>query len=201
MGNPPFGSCEDPAAIRRYAKSLEEAKKTRPYFADLFVERSLNLLDEGGIVQFVLPEAILNVASHDLIRTFISMHARVKSVRYLDEVFHAVQCQSVVLTLEKTSYSGAVGEVIVNTNDSTYIVRRDRSPLDFNFRITDQEAYEQSMTYAKADIDLSALLGVEKGYVSVASTGNADTKDVCFSDFVIDTVNGVPAALFGTEHE
>jgi tRNA1(Val) A37 N6-methylase TrmN6 len=140
VGNPPFGSCEDPAAIRRYAKSLEEAKKTRPYFADLFVERSLNLLDEGGIVQFVLPEAILNVASHDLIRTFISMHARVKSVRYLDEVFHAVQCQSVVLTLEKTSYSGAVGEVIVNTNDSTYIVRRDRSPLDFNFRITDQEA-------------------------------------------------------------
>ncbi len=140
VGNPPFGSLEDPDVIKRYAKTLEGAKKNRPYFADLFVERSLNILKEGGIVQFVLPEAILNVASHDLIRIFISMHARVKAVRYLDEVFHAVQCQSVVLTLEKTSYSGATGEVIVNTGDINYIVRRERTPLDFNFRITDQEA-------------------------------------------------------------
>ena len=140
IGNPPWGSCEDPEVIKRYAKTFVNAQKKRPCFADLFVERSLNLLQEGGIVQFVLPEALLNVASHDTIRAFITQNARVKAVRYLGEVFHAVQCPSVILTLEKTSFEGALGDVIVNTNDSTYVVRRERDPFDFNFKITDQEA-------------------------------------------------------------
>lgn len=140
LGNPPWGSCEDEASIKRYAKVLTCAKKKRPCFADLFVERSLNLLNDGGIVQFVLPEALLNVASHEAIRTFISENARVRSVRYLGEVFHAVQCPSVILTLEKTSFKGASGDVIVYTNEHNYVVRRYRQPLDFNFKITDQEA-------------------------------------------------------------
>ncbi len=140
LGNPPWGSMDEPLLIKRYSKTLECAKKVRPCYADIFVERSLKLLDEGGIVQFVLPEALLSVSSHDTVRSIISRHARVKAVRYLDEVFHAVQCKSVVLTLEKTSFSGAVGDVIVNTNDTNYIVRRERDRSDFNFKITDQEA-------------------------------------------------------------
>lgn len=140
LGNPPWGSCEDPIAIRKYSKILECANKNRPCFADLFVERSLNQVQEGGIVQFVLPEALLNVGSHEPLRQYIAKHARVRAVRYLGEVFHAVQCPSVILTLEKTSFAGATGDVIVNTNDTNYVVRRNREPLDFNFKITDQEA-------------------------------------------------------------
>lgn len=140
LGNPPWGSCDDEKMVSRYARSLICAEKKRPCFADLFVERSLNLLKDGGIVQFVLPESLLNVASHETIRAFITEHARVRSVRYLGEVFHAVQCPSVILTLEKTSFSNATGDVIVNVGDSNYIVRRERRGGDFNFKVTDQEA-------------------------------------------------------------
>ncbi|MBQ8023787.1 MAG: N-6 DNA methylase [Succinivibrio sp.] len=140
LGNPPWGSCDDEKVVSRYARTLICAEKKRPCFADLFVERSLNLLKDGGIVQFVLPEALLNVASHETIRSFITEHARVRSVRYLGEVFHAVQCPSVILTLEKTSFSNASGDVIVNVGDSNYIVRRQRKGSDFNFKVTDQEA-------------------------------------------------------------
>ncbi len=140
LGNPPWGSCDDEKVVSRYARTLICAEKKRPCFADLFVERSLNLLKDGGIVQFVLPEALLNVASHETIRSFITEHARVRSVRYLGEVFHAVQCPSVILTLEKTSFSNASGDVIVNVGDSNYIVRRQRKSSDFNFKVTDQEA-------------------------------------------------------------
>lgn len=140
LGNPPWGSLEDLNVINRYSKTLRCAQKNRPCFADLFVERSLKLLNDGGILQFVLPEALLNVASHETIRNIIYENARVKSVRYLGEVFHAVQCPSVILTLEKTSFAGATGDVIVYHDNQNYVVRRNRKPLDFNFKITDQEA-------------------------------------------------------------
>ncbi|MGN0901693.1 MAG: N-6 DNA methylase, partial [Succinivibrio sp.] len=140
IGNPPWGCLDDEASVKRYSRTLKCASRRRPCFADLFVERSLSLLGDGGILQFVLPEALLNVASHEEIREIISKSARVKSVRYLGEVFHAVQCPSVILTLEKTSFAGASGDVIVNVPNSTYVVRRKRDPLDFNFKITDSEA-------------------------------------------------------------
>lgn len=140
LGNPPWGCCDDPKVASRYAKSLVCADKNRPCLADLFVERSLSLLGVGGIVQFVLPEALLNVASHDKVRDYISSNARVLSVRYLGEVFHAVQCPSVILTLQRTSFRGAMGDVIVNNEEQTYIVRRVRDRNDFNFKVTDAEA-------------------------------------------------------------
>jgi len=49
-------------------------------------------------------------------------------------------------------------------------------------------------------VDLSKLLGVSEGYVSVTSTGNSDTIGACKSDFTVDTINGEPAAIFGEEH-
>ena len=49
LGNPPWGSLEDLNVINRYSKTLRCAQKNRPCFADLFVERSLKLLNDGGI--------------------------------------------------------------------------------------------------------------------------------------------------------
>ncbi|MBQ7500818.1 MAG: hypothetical protein IJT91_07975 [Clostridia bacterium] len=52
---------------------------------------------------------------------------------------------------------------------------------------------EGSMTYAKNDIDLSSLSGLE-GYVTVGCSGN-ETKGTAFS-YTIESINGVPAADF-----
>lgn len=139
VGNPPWGKCEDEALVRRYAKNLNTATKPRQSYADFFVERALQLLDNGGIVQFVLPESLLNVISHQEVREVISQNARVKSIRYLGVVFHALQTKGVILTLEKTSYPNATGEVIVNRDPYNYIVRRQRDSHDFNFKVNDQE--------------------------------------------------------------
>ena len=43
LGNPPWGSLDDPKVAARYAKGLVCADKNRPCLADLFVERSLKL--------------------------------------------------------------------------------------------------------------------------------------------------------------
>ena len=123
-----------------------------PFYLTASLKTDFKLLDAVFVIESFVPNpyslsnesksdiALLNVASHETIRAFITEHARVRSVRYLGEVFHAVQCPSVILTLEKTSFSNASGDVIVNVGDSNYIVRRQRKGADFNFKVTDQEA-------------------------------------------------------------
>ncbi|MBQ4246252.1 MAG: N-6 DNA methylase [Succinivibrio sp.] len=186
LGNPPWGSLDDPKVAARYAKGLVCADKNRPCLADLFVERSLKLLESGGIVRFVLPEALLNVASHERIRQYISENARVLSVRYLGEVFHAVQCPSVILTLERTSYAGAMGEVIVNNDKETYIVRRKRDRNDFNFKVTDSEALVLSkMEEPENTIRLRGHASFALGIVTGSNSGKIkDSKEDGFEQVI-----------------
>lgn len=106
LGNPPWGSCTDRELTQEYAKSFVSAGRNRPCMADLFVERMLMQLPLGGILRFLLPESLLNVAVHQKLRSLISQTAKVRQVRYLGEVFHAVQCPSVVLTLKKGEGAG-----------------------------------------------------------------------------------------------
>lgn len=139
LGNPPWNICDNLALERKYASELEVARKGHPCFADLFVERALELLPEGGLMRFVLPESLLNVKSHQMIRDIMAKKANVTSVDYLGEAFHAVQCPSVVLTLQKSEEGFKPHRISVSLEDNghSYEVEKD-DPLDFNFRISDE---------------------------------------------------------------
>ena len=139
LGNPPWGRCESGALVKRYSKILTTALKSRPCFADLFVERGLQMLKEGGVMHFVLPEALLNVNSHKDVRNLISENSEVLAVNYLGEVFHAVQCPSVILTLRKTSQKKDVEKTLVTKPTGFYEILRKRDKDDFNFKVTDEE--------------------------------------------------------------
>jgi len=167
VGNPPFSLFYDEEQTAHYAENLSCARRKHPCLADLFVERALQHLDENGMLQFILPESLLHVASHREVRQCIFEMARVKAVRYLGEVFHAVQCQSIVLSLEKTKFSGALGDVIVNTPYSSYIVRRKRDALDFNFQYTDQEdKILKTMEHSERCVRLKSQVYFAMGIVS-----------------------------------
>ena len=139
LGNPPWNICDNLLLERKYAQELEGARKGHPCFADLFVERALDLLPEGGLMRFVLPESLLNVKSHQQIRDIMAKKANVASVAYLGEAFHAVQCPSVVLTLKKSEEGFKPHKISVSLEDSghCYEVEKD-DPLDFNFRISSE---------------------------------------------------------------
>ena len=60
--------------------------------------------------------------------------------------------------------------------------------------LTPSEEYLKSMTYARADIDLSALAGYGEGYLVVgAAGGSASDPDM---DFTVKSINDTPAALW-----
>ena len=71
LGNPPWGSAftqEEKASLREAfltagQKSIESG--------DLFVEQSLKVLQPGGSICFVLPEALLHVKTHRIVRSLI----------------------------------------------------------------------------------------------------------------------------------
>ncbi len=137
LGNPPWGSCTDHSSIKKYAAKFSCADRPRPCLADLFVEKALALLPENGILRFLLPEALLGVDAHRTVRELIAKQARVLEVDYLGDVFHDVQCPSVVLTLKKgKSNDGMNKDVVVKDGQKVHIVKS-RKTDDFSFRCDD----------------------------------------------------------------
>ena len=120
LGNPPWGS-EDPY--------------------DAFVEKAVKSLKNNGHLSFVLPESILTVKSHRDIRKFMLSCVSFKYVEYLGDVFHGVQCPSVILHVLFTGRELNTKGLVVNDGKKTFTINTDREVTsDFlSLKITDEE--------------------------------------------------------------
>lgn len=101
LGNPPWGSAFTAEEKDRLSGNFRTAGQKSVESGDLFVEQSLKVLRPGGQLCFVLPEALLQVKTHRIVRSVILEQSNIRRVEYLGEVFEKVQCPSVILTLEK----------------------------------------------------------------------------------------------------
>ena len=101
LGNPPWGARLTPEEKKKYRTGFSCASGTSIEIFDLFVEQSLNLLSEQGVLSFLLPEAILNVKVHTPVRELLLKTSTILSVEYLGEAFEQVHCPSIILSLTK----------------------------------------------------------------------------------------------------
>ena len=98
--NPPWGS--------RFSKEdAETLKKIYPQILSIesfsyFLKKSLDLLKDGGILSFILPESILNVKTHRDIREIILNNFQIKKIIYLNRVFKNVFTPVIRLDLAKS---------------------------------------------------------------------------------------------------
>lgn len=100
IGNPPWGfdfSKEEALFIK---DKYITAKKHIESFS-LFIESSLKLLKDKGIISFVLPESILNVSIHSSIRKLLLDQTDLMEINTLGEKFSNVYTSSVTLTAIK----------------------------------------------------------------------------------------------------
>ncbi len=104
LGNPPWGSAFTQEEKEKLKGRFQTAGKKSVESGDLFVEQSLKVLRPGGSICFVLPEALLHVKTHRIVRSLILEQSDIKRVEYLGEVFEKVQCPSVILALEKRKH-------------------------------------------------------------------------------------------------
>lgn len=177
IGNPPWGYAFG-SDMRRYLKTsyrTAQGKGIESY--DVFVERALELLEYGGALAFVLPEALLDVRNHSAVRQLIAETANVRHVDFIGDVFSGVQCPAVTLRLEKSRDAGHCEGAEIEKNGEAFAIRDDR-PLDahgFVLRINDEEyrllakletAENCVSLKEQADFALGIVTGDNKRYLS-----------------------------------
>lgn len=176
VGNPPWGSdfSETDALQCRRAFKTASGKSIESY--DLFVEKALSMLDHKGVLAFVLPEAILNVAAHDTVRRLIIDSCSFRFISYLGNVFSGVQCPSIILGITLDDKKTVVG-CKVSTGNDTFAILKPRAFSDgtLSLNVSDEEnrcldaiSNTRNATYlkGKAKFALGIVTGNNKEYLS-----------------------------------
>lgn len=177
IGNPPWGYDFSDAELLDLTRRYKSAHNGKLESYDAFVEHSLDSLKTGGILSFVLPEAILNVKSHRNIRALMMQKSRIQSVEFLGNVFDKVQCPSIIARIEYTGSAMSVKGLEVIRGEERFVVRREReiSPDSFDFfvddrcfRILDKLSDSKTLTTvgSKVDFALGIVTGNNSLYIS-----------------------------------
>lgn len=140
LGNPPWGydysKEETEVLVGKYATAKRKGMESY----DLFIEKGLAMAEKNGYVAYVLPEAILNVASHQKARELLLKNTAFQFVHYLGNAFSGIQCPAIIFGVQ----NGGMGQTkkckVVCANQS-FIIKENRE-IDagqFSFAMTDDE--------------------------------------------------------------
>lgn len=102
VGNPPWGGTLTDTEKKRYRREYSCARSGINTFT-LFMERSLDLLNEGGHLGFLVPEAYLNIKAHSQSRKNILSATAIEEISLWGEQFRNVFAPAVSIILRKDS--------------------------------------------------------------------------------------------------
>lgn len=109
LGNPPWGSAFSEDEVKYFVSRYRTAKRKGTESFELFIERALSMLEEEGILAFVLPESVLNVASHTEVRRLLLERCSFRFVFFLGNAFSGVQCPAIILGVRRGGFGSTVG--------------------------------------------------------------------------------------------
>lgn len=140
LGNPPWGyefNKEDTAYL---ISNYQTARTKGMESYDLFIEKGLSLVEKNGYLAYVLPEALLSVASHVQARKLITEKASFKFISYLGNAFSGVQCPAVILGVRVDSKCDTK-DCLIQAIDAEFVISSDRKidENSFSFNMTDEE--------------------------------------------------------------
>lgn len=141
IGNPPWGFHFSDSQKEILRSKYQSAAGSSIESYDIFVEQSLSMLKHGGILSFVLPEAILNVKMHTPIREIMLNCSSIQYLELLGNVFDKVQCPCIILQLQYTGQSFNSIGMTVSDASRTYVIQQERavSAKCLSFSMTDEE--------------------------------------------------------------
>lgn len=140
IGNPPWGSEFRGEQLTEYKQNYRTAVGKGVEAYDLFIERSLDMLQPSGLLAFVLPEAILSVAAHRASRELILNQCCFRYVSYVGNVFTGVQCPAILLHVALGNAGAVRGcRVMIGEREFTIAENRELSADTLSFNISDEE--------------------------------------------------------------
>jgi len=107
LGNPPYvfgGNFGIKQQEKEFFKKSYASAKGKLNLFSLFIEKSINLLDDKGKMAFILPNTLLRVTSYEDTRKFILDRTKMEQIVTLEAgVFEGVTASTVIIVLEKES--------------------------------------------------------------------------------------------------
>ena len=116
IGNPPYFVIKKNLVNKYYYKYFEG----RPNIFILFLIKKLSLLDDNGILAFVLPKSFLNCLYYDNTRKYIINNFKIIDIIDVDDNYIETKQQTIIFILQKISDTNLK---IINTK---YVIDKDK---------------------------------------------------------------------------
>lgn len=113
IGNPPWGAHFTHEQKQYFKQHYFSAISGINSFT-LFIERSLSLLHERGILSFLIPEAYLNIKAHQNSRQIVLSNTVIKEIVQWGDCFKGVYAPAISLTVQKEAREGIRKKHIVH---------------------------------------------------------------------------------------
>ncbi|MGQ4876315.1 MAG: N-6 DNA methylase [Promethearchaeia archaeon] len=103
IGNPPYLFIRDiPLKQRNLIESLKLNTNTGQYdYYQIFLEFGIELLNENGMLGYIVPDSILVLSNRKRIRKYIIENANIKKICLVNEAFKKSSVSNVILILQK----------------------------------------------------------------------------------------------------
>ena len=123
IGNPPYYVMKKQDVEKSYYKYFEG----RPNIFILFIIKSLGLLNDNGILSFILPKNFLNCLYYNKTREYIDKHFQVLNiVECAEDKYLETQQDTVILIIQKTQTPDNK-QFILKINDYTIFVNQNNN--------------------------------------------------------------------------
>ncbi len=163
--NPPWGANKNASPSAKY-RELTGSKES----FSMFLIQSLDLLKTNGELNFLLPEAILNIKTHKNIRGFICKNTQIIRIKEFGRAFTGVYSPVVSIHLKNTT-NNQNNLVKIRSKKSNYTINQDRFLQGKNFlfdiKIDDEKKKIIDKIYATPHVTLKGnakwALGIVTG--------------------------------------
>ncbi len=138
IGNPPWGSSSE--TFKNL--NLETSKQKKSDSFELFLEKGIDVLNNMGILYYVVPESLINVISHTLIRNILLNKSKLLDAIFWGEVFDGVQTSAISIMFQKQNSKPETSFELgaeIKLQDSQHIILKKRKQNNWAIKMSDDE--------------------------------------------------------------
>lgn len=113
IGNPPYFIINKKRLHKDYLKYIDG----RPNIFSLFIIKSLNLLNDGGILSFILPKNFINCLYYDKLRRYINENYKIINIKNCNnDKYLETQQETIIFIIQNIKETNDNNKYVLNIN-------------------------------------------------------------------------------------
>ena len=192
IGNPPYYVMKKDAVSKEYYKYFDG----RPNIFILFIVKSLQLLNENGILSFILPKNFLNCLYYDKTRAFIRDKFQILHiVDCKDDKYIETQQETIILIIKKCGHNLPIDNLPIDNlpidnlpienlpiDNSPFVLSISDHTIFTNEQIRIKELYNGAKTLSELGFKVSVGTVVWNQCKTILTDDNTQTRLIYSSD-------------------